>query len=96
MPSDTLVGFACGRSRAIAGAAVIAVSALWLVSATCSTAHAEPRDNNAVGAIGLGAHGVVGGAPPPAAPPKDGAESPVEFSVRAGLASDYIYRGTTP
>ena len=96
MPSDALVEFAGGRSRAIAGVIAIAVAAFWLVSATGGTARAQPRDNNPVGAIGLGVRGgPAGEAPVHAAPSKDGAESPVEFSFRAGLASDYIYRGTT-
>jgi uncharacterized protein (TIGR02001 family) len=97
MQPDALVEFALGRSRAITGVVAIAVAAPWLPSATGGTAHAEPRDNNyAVGAIGLGSRGgPAGEAPLQTAPPKDGAEGPVEFSFRAGLASDYIYRGTT-
>src|SRR5262245_6311314 len=91
MLSAVLAEFARARSRAIASVAM-AVAVLWLASATGGVTRAEPRDNNSVG---LGAHGIVGGAPAAAAPPKDGAESPVEFSFRAGLASDYIYRGTT-
>ena len=96
MPSDALVEFARGRSRAIAGVIAIAVAPLWLVSATGGPVRAEPRDNNAAGAIGLGVHGgPAGEAPVHTGRPQDGAESPVEFSFRAGLASDYIYRGTT-
>ena len=96
MPSDALVEFARGRSRAIAGVIAIAVAPLWLVSANGGPARAEPRDNNAAGAIGLGVHGgPAGEAPVHTGRPQDGAESPVEFSFRAGLASDYIYRGTT-
>ena len=96
MPSDAFVEFARGCSRAIAGVIAIAVAPLWLVSATGGKARAEPRDNTAVGAIGLVSRGgPAGEAPVHTAPPKDGAESPVELSFRAGLASDYIYRGTT-
>ena len=93
MPSHAPIELDRGSPRAVAS---VAAAALWLVSATGGTARAEPRDNNAGGAIGLGARGgPAGEAPVHTAPPKDGAESPVEFSFRAGLASDYIYRGTT-
>ena len=62
-------------------------------AARCARSHATIMQ---LGAIGLGVRGgPAGEAPLHTAPPKDGAESPVEFSVRAGFASDYIYRGTT-
>src|SRR5262249_25942198 len=48
------------------------------------------------GSINLGAHGTIGAeAPVRTSPPPDRPDSPAEFNFRAGLASDYIYRGTS-
>jgi uncharacterized protein (TIGR02001 family) len=77
-------------TRTPAGCICAAFAALWLGPAA-GFAHAQTG-----GAINLGARGgIAGGAPTPAAPTQERPDSPLEFSFRAGLASDYIYRGTT-
>lgn len=73
---------------------LIAVVAMSFASAFPSLARAETSDTVA-GSIELGARGgpVTGGPARPASfEERAGA---FEFSARAGLASDYIYRGTT-
>jgi len=86
------------RSVAVAAAAI---ATPWLASAPSSSARAEARDSNATSTIDLGARGGLGGlateAPRGTASPpsKDREDSPFEFSFKAGLASDYIYRGVT-
>ncbi|HZN28664.1 MAG TPA: TorF family putative porin [Xanthobacteraceae bacterium] len=92
MRSDVPVEFGCAGARA---AALVGIALLWLAPASVGSAHAQPRDNNAVGAISLGARGVAAEAPARTAPSQEGATSPLEYSFRAGFASDYIYRGTT-
>jgi uncharacterized protein (TIGR02001 family) len=79
------------RTSLLAGLAL-----LGLAAATGGSARGQTPDDNAVGSIGLGARGgPAADAPVRAAASKDGADRPVEFSARAGFASDYIYRGTT-
>jgi len=83
------------RARAIV---IAAVAALWLASGPGSSARAQSRDGNATGTIDLGARpGLAAEASGRAASPpsQDGKDSPFEFSFKAGLASDYIYRGVT-
>ncbi len=68
-----------------------AAAALCLVSAAAGPACAQ-----AGGSISLGARGgLAAEGPVRAAPRQEGADSPFEFSVRGGFASDYIFRGTT-
>jgi uncharacterized protein (TIGR02001 family) len=65
-----------------------ALAALWLVPAASVAAYAQTID--------LGTHGpIVPDAPAPAAPSQERAEGLVDFNARAGIATDYIYRGTT-
>ncbi|WP_170182130.1 TorF family putative porin [Phreatobacter stygius] len=83
------------RGRAGGRAAVIAAPvAVWL--AIGGSARAQTADYSPVGSIGLGARGGPAAEAPIRAGPAPGrAAGPVEFSFRAGFASDYIYRGTT-
>jgi len=70
-----------------------AVAALWLADSSSGSARAQNAQDTA-GSINLGARGgIAPEAPFPAAQERPG--SSVEFSFRAGLATDYIYRGTT-
>jgi len=68
-------------------------AALWIV-ACCGPAHGQTGEANAVGSTDLGARGGPAAQARPA-PKQDDAASTVEFSARAGFASDYIYRGIT-
>jgi uncharacterized protein (TIGR02001 family) len=78
-------------TRTPAGWICAALAALWLGPAGSGSADAQTG-----GAINLGAPGgIAGSAPTHAAPTQERPDSPLEFSFRAGLASDYIYRGTT-
>jgi uncharacterized protein (TIGR02001 family) len=72
----------------VSGAAIAAFVGLWLGPMT--GARAETPEVSPGGAVGLGNRGW-------SAPEKNHAASvdELEFSARAGLASDYIYRGTT-
>jgi uncharacterized protein (TIGR02001 family) len=72
---------------------VAAAAALWMV-ACCGSAHGQTREAGAVGSTDLGARGgPAEGAHPTAK--QDDAAGTFEVSVRAGFASDYIYRGVT-
>ena len=63
---------------------------------TVGPLRAQTGEGGAGASIGLGARGgLANQAPVQASPTPDRADSPVEFSARAGFASDYIYRGTT-
>jgi len=80
----------------------MAAAVLWLGPATGGTARAQTPDDNAVASIALGARGGPAAEVPirPAAPKdattrQDSVAGALEFSARAGFASDYIYRGTT-
>jgi uncharacterized protein (TIGR02001 family) len=72
----------------------VAVATLWLGSATDRLVYAQGSAEYAGGSINLGARGAIA-LPPPPATAQDRPESAVEFSFRAGMASDYIYRGVT-
>ena len=73
----------------------VAVATLWLGSASDGL-YAQANAENVGGSINLGARGAIAlQAPSQPAPTQDHPDSPVEFSFRAGIASDYIYRGTT-
>jgi len=70
--------------------ALVGALVAWNISA-----RAQAQDESASGSINLGARGgLIGGATSRITGP-DSAENPFEFSVRAGFATDYIYRGTT-
>jgi uncharacterized protein (TIGR02001 family) len=77
-------------SHAISSAAAICL--LWV-----GVVHAQADDSFSAGSISLGARGGVAaaGMPVRTAPAQEGADGPVELNIRAGLASDYIYRGIT-
>ncbi len=82
--------------RARAGRACVAVATLWLGSASDGAVYAQPNAEYVGGSINLGARGAIAlPAPVRPAPTHDRPESPIEFSFRAGIASDYIYRGVT-
>jgi uncharacterized protein (TIGR02001 family) len=80
--------------RRISVVSIGAVASLWLAS-IAGSARAETPDNNSGGAIGLGNRGWSAAEVNRATPPKERAPAELEFSARAGIASDYIYRGTT-
>src|SRR4051812_30259763 len=81
--------------RARAGCICVAVAVMWLGSASGGL-HAQTNAESVSGSINLGAHGAIGlQAPSRPAATQDHPESPVQFSFRAGVASDYIYRGVT-
>jgi len=83
-------------ARTPAGCICATFAALWLGSAGSGSAYAQTGSDNAGGAINLGARGgIAGQGPARAGPVQERPDSPIEFSFRAGLASDYIYRGTT-
>ena len=74
----------------------VALTVLWLVLARSGAADAQTAADNAADSINLGARGGIALGAPVHSPPAQGlADSPLEFSFRAGLATDYIYRGTT-
>jgi len=72
------------------GASIAAFVGLWLAPMTGGSARAETPEVSPGGAVGLGNRGW-------SAPETNRATSvnELEFSARAGFASDYIYRGTT-
>ena len=73
-----------------AKASIAAFVGLWLASITGGSARAQTLEVSPGGAIGLGNRGW-------SAAPTNQATSvnQLEFSARAGFATDYIYRGTT-
>ena len=71
-------------------ASIAAVAGLLLAPMTSSSARGETPQGNPGGAIGLGARGWSAAATNQATPSEQ-----LDFSARAGFASDYIYRGTT-
>jgi Bacterial protein of unknown function (Gcw_chp) len=81
--------------RTQSGCIGVAFAALCLAMTGGGPAGAQAAANAAAGPINLGARGGLAPEAPPAAPASDPSNSPVEFSFRAGLATDYIYRGTT-
>ena len=74
----------------VSGASIAAFAGLWLAPMTGGLARAETPEVSPGGAIGLGNRGWSAPASSRATPAKE-----LEFSARAGFASDYIYRGTT-
>jgi uncharacterized protein (TIGR02001 family) len=74
--------------RRVRGASFAALVGLWLASMTGALAQANPPSPD--GAIGLGNRGWSA-----ADTNREASANELEFSARAGGASDYIYRGTT-
>jgi hypothetical protein len=78
-----------------AGCICAAFAALCLAPTGGGSARAQTGADTAAGSINLGARGGIAPEAPRTAPASDQSNGPVEFSFRAGLATDYIYRGTT-
>lgn len=74
--------------RRVRGASFAALVGLWLAPMSGAVAQANPPSPG--GAIGLGNRGWSA-----ADTNRDASTNELEFSARAGAASDYIYRGTT-
>ena len=74
----------------VSGASIAAFVGLWLTPMTGSLARAETPEVSPAGAIGLGNRGWSA-----AETNRATSANELEFSARAGFASDYIYRGTT-
>ena len=74
--------------RRVRGASFAALVGLWLAPMTGAVAQANPPSPG--GAIGLGNRGWSA-----ADTNREASANELEFSARAGVASDYIYRGTT-
>lgn len=72
------------------GSSIAALLGLWLAPITGGLARAESPEASPVGAIGLGNRGWSATDTNHAASANE-----LDFSARAGVASDYIYRGTT-
>jgi uncharacterized protein (TIGR02001 family) len=72
------------------GASIAALVGLWLAPMTGGLARAETPEVSPGGAIGLGNRGWSAADPSHATSGNE-----LEFTTRAGFASDYIYRGTT-
>ena len=74
----------------VSGASIAVFVGLWLAPMSCGLARAETPEVSAGGAIGLGNRGWSASETSRATSANE-----LEFSARAGFASDYIYRGTT-
>jgi uncharacterized protein (TIGR02001 family) len=74
----------------VSGASIAAFVGLWLAPMTGGLARAETPEVSPGGAIGLGNRGWAA-----AETNRATSVNELEFSTRAGFASDYIYRGTT-
>ena len=74
----------------ISGASIAVLVGLWLASMTGGSARAQTLDVSSGGAIGLGNRGWSAADTNHATSGNE-----LEFSARTGVASDYIYRGTT-
>ena len=93
-------GWMCGQTNRLRCAptlrAAAFASSIGIPLALANTAaHAQTRDDKAT-SVDIGARGgLAKQTPPSSAADSDGQESSVEFSARAGFATEYIYRGTT-
>jgi uncharacterized protein (TIGR02001 family) len=74
----------------VSGASIAALAGLWLAAMTGGLARAQTLEVSPGGAIGLGNRGWSATDTSHAT-----SENQFEFSARTGVASDYIYRGTT-
>ena len=90
MQSGTLIEFLRANAH------TIALAASMLAPVIPNSAHAQPADTSVVGSLDISGRGgpAAEAAVRPAAS-QDGNGGALEFSARAGIASDYIYRGTT-
>jgi len=77
------------RSRA---GAVVATTATWFISLAIGLAHGQAAAETSGAVINLGGRGW---SPAEGQPTPDRPANQFGFDVRAGLASDYMYRGTT-
>lgn len=75
-------------AQRIRGASIAALIGLWLAPVSSGLAQSEPPPSG--GAIGLGNRGWSA-----SDTSRTSSATELEFSARAGVASDYIYRGTT-
>ena len=80
--------------RQTSRASIAALVGLWLAPMTGDLARAAPPESSPGGAISLGNRGWSAPETKGAAPESEPANE-LEVSARAGVASDYIYRGTT-
>ena len=78
------------RSRANA---VVVTTAIWFISVTAGPAHGQVPAEISGGMINLGGRGSSSAEGALVTPERSGNQ--FEFNVRAGFATDYIYRGTT-
>ena len=74
----------------VGGVSIAAFVGLWLAPMAGGLARAQTPEVSSGGAIGLGSRGWSAADTNRATP-----ASELDFSARAGFASDYIYRGTT-
>jgi len=74
----------------VSGASIAVFVGLWLAPMSCGLARAQTPEVSPGGAIGLGNRAWSASEISHATPANE-----LEFSARAGFASDYIYRGTT-
>jgi uncharacterized protein (TIGR02001 family) len=81
--------------RAPAGCTCLAAATLWVGSAGGEVLYAQANADPSGTPLGLGAGVVPSQAPSRPEATQGRSQSPVEFSFRAGVASDYIYRGVT-
>lgn len=77
--------------RARAGGVAVA-TAIWLISVTTGPVHGQAPAETSGGMISLGSRGWL---PGQGTSTSDRSANQFGFDVRAGLASDYMYRGTT-
>ena len=77
--------------RARAGAVAVA-TAIWLISVATGPVHGQAPAETSGGMISLGGRGWL---PGQGTSTSDRSANQFGFDVRAGLASDYMYRGTT-
>jgi uncharacterized protein (TIGR02001 family) len=75
--------------------AMVGTGLIWLGALTTSPAQAQSPGAGATGAISLGNRAWSPSEATRPVPSNDGATDKLEFSAQVGLATDYIYRGTT-
>ena len=78
------------KPRHLSGGSIAALAGLWLAPMTGEPARAQSLEVSPGGAIGLGNRSWSA-----AEPNRTTSANELEFSARAGAATDYIYRGTT-
>ncbi len=88
-------GRARARSIAIVGAGLVCLEVLAGSAAHAQALEQASGGNTTAAAIALGGRGWSASETVRTTPAKERETTSLEFSARAGLASDYIYRGTT-